>query len=224
MENTKIIEFNGLPGCGKTTLCNEFIRQSPGKRISFIYFVSDEIKRIPFFARVTNFPYKACFWVLCMFFTTPLLPLKEIRIYKNTLKFVINYRFAHLLNQYDFLLEDHGLIQCVVSFFYRREKYFKPFHSWLVQRLYLEIKPTVIVFCNISAQIAIKRMEKRNRNAGRIDRIKDSSEKLSALEKQNIFFDIIIKKIEIGSGTELLCLNMENSTEAICRDLLAKMI
>ena len=67
-------------------------------------------------------------------------------------------------------------------------------------------------------------MEKRNRHGGRIDRIKDSSEKLSTLEKQKIFFDIILKELEIELGTELLCLNMENSTEAICRELLAKMI
>lgn len=224
MENTKIIEFNGLPGCGKTTLCDEFIQQSPEKKISYINSLGVEIKRIPFFTRVTNFPYKACLLVLCMFFTTPLLPLKEISIYKNTLKFVIYYRFAHNLNQYDFLLEDHGLIQCIVSFFYRREKYFKPFHSRLVLRLYLQIKPTVIVFCNVSARTAVKRMEKRNRHGGRIDRIKDSSEKLSTLEKQKIFFDIILKELEIELGTELLCLNMENSTEAICRELLAKMI
>lgn len=218
----KIIEFNGLPGCGKTTLCDEIIRQSPEKKISYINSVSYEIKKIPFFLRVVNFPYKACLMVLCMYFTTPLLPIREIRIYKNTLMFVIKYRFAQLMNQYDFLLEDHGLIQCIVSFFYRREKLFKPFHSRLIKRLYMEIGPSTIFFCDISVQTALKRMNIRNRNAGRIDRIKDDSEKLSALNNQKFFFAEIINKLDLSGDAELICLNMENSIESIYRELLAK--
>lgn len=217
----KVIEFNGLPGCGKTTLCDEFIRQSPEKRISYINSVENEIKSIPFFTRVAFFPYMGCFLVLCMFLTTPLLPLKEMRIYQNTLKFVINYRYAHFLDKYDFLLEDHGLIQCIVSFFYRREEYYKPFHSRLVQRLYKHIKPTAVVYCKISAETAAKRMTKRNRNGGRIDRIKDVSEKLDALKKQKAFFEHIISEVDMAFVGKFVNLDMEEDAQVIYKNCIS---
>ncbi len=219
MRLTQIVEFNGLPGCGKTTLCDEIQRTLTSQlNIAYVRDASKSIKEMPLTLRMRRFPFKECFFVICLYLTSPPLAFRDIRMYKSLLKFVINYKLVQCLQNYDILLEDHGLIQRVVSFFYKREKFFKSVHIIIIKKLYEKLMPSKIVYCDISAETALLRMIKRNRKVGRIDRIKDHNEKLGVLQKQMQLFRDIIDDTNLVVKKEFVKLDMEKSTLQIVND------
>lgn len=189
--NVKVIEFYGLPGCGKTTLKKHILNCSL-KNVGTIQDVMKLYKKEPLIYKITHLPIKK-WWLLFLFIQS--LPDRKkngrefyIALYSRTLA----YTYCSNRDLFDLVIVDHGLIQQVGSILHNMD--YKISEKSL-KRLVLfmaSMEETKAMYCRIPCNLALIRIRERHRNGGRIDAVMDDKDKaLYYLDREYALFEKI---------------------------------
>ena len=182
----KIIELYGLPGCGKTTLCEKLINYFPQKIIDvesiWLNFREQSVIR-----QISAIPFKTLTKLLFLFLLSPKLSKKELNIYIGFFVHIMAYSYVRK-TKYEYLISDNGLIQDVVSLFYKKESKFSRKHVTVICSLLKDFDNSTQIYCDIPVTLSLERIRKRNRNKGRLDLISENKKLLGALTIQSDFF------------------------------------
>lgn len=168
----KIIEFYGLPGCGKTTLCNKLkeIYEKKGYKVGVL---PDAANR---------FSWLSLFYILsfsdCLFLYKFYRCFIKRRVCKNLVlspvRRLLIYKCAKRKKEYDYLFIDHGAVQSIVRALYDVPYPFDFICTSVVKDYYRKISADFYVCCNISTDEAFARVRFRNRkNSGTFDQYPD---------------------------------------------------
>ena len=180
----RVIEFYGLPGVGKSTVCDRLIGND--KRYVKIKDVMVQYNNEHFIFKITHLPIKR--WLK---FTSFLLSLSgrnknSIDEYLTFYYQVLAYSYCCTKMQGVTLVMDHGLVQQLGSILHNMDfaisynslhKFSKFLHS---------MRPLHIIYSRLSEEDALKRMRERKRDSGRIDAVMNDTEKaLYLLQKES---------------------------------------
>ena len=207
-----IIDFYGLPGCGKTTLCKELIRQSPEtiidvESIWLSYWKQSWLKRL------SEIPLSKIVKLLVLFLKSPKLSKKERNIYWGFIIHILSYNHFKRTN-YRVLVSDNGLVQDIVSLFYKKESRFSEKHVKAFSNLIMKYDNLYQVYCDIPVRLSLERIRTRNRNKGRLDLIEDNDSLENALAVQSDFF-LKMNKLLNSINLDFRTVNMNNGVETI---------
>lgn len=174
---TKIIEFYGLPGCGKTTLC---------RRLKDLYV--DKGFRVGLLPdAVTDFRWKYLFLKLSfreiILYTRFIHKLKKYRVHKNLVLSVIRrfliYKSARVHSKYDYVFIDHGVVQSIVRALYDTPCPIDLLRTTVFREMLSATFVEGIIHCDISSKEAYNRVRIRNRkNSGTFDQFSDEALKM----------------------------------------------
>ena len=192
--SSRVVEFFGFPGCGKTTLCNNLKAKMKAVSVGLWEDVKVQYLSLPFFEKLRYVPLGVLFDLMGLFFSTKKLPFRNRRIYWDFFKRMIFYSYACKNKVYDYVFVDHGFAQCLHSFFLgREEESRRPRAVKCMTRLFNKLKPYRIVYCDVTIDTAIQRIKTRNTpNHSRLDKVSDEAVLRSILEKQHVFFSDVI--------------------------------
>lgn len=185
----KVIEFYGLPGCGKTTLRLALIKEDRF-RICYINDVTKDFRSNSILKKIQYAPWKAWFLLLRCILVLPLLPFKEWWIYRGLFIITLAYKHRKKIKEYDFLVMDHGLMQSFIGVLYSHSDRMPEKALCRIHKLvsYLDIES--LVFCDVPVNCSMSRIRSRGRSdSGRLDAIEDDSELFKALSIEKEFFN-----------------------------------
>lgn len=183
----KIIEFYGLPGCGKTTICNKLKEEYEKK--GYKVGLTPEA--------ANHFTWLSIFHILsfkdCLFLFKFYRRFAKSNVYKNLvlspIRRLLIYRCAKWNEEYDFLFIDHGAVQSIVRALYDVPNPMDFLETPIVRDYYRMIPADVYVNCKISQDEAFSRVRFRNRkNSGTFDQYPDAQLK-NVLEGHNVIFN-----------------------------------
>ena len=216
-QNTKIIEFFGLPACGKSTLVTQLKKDftDKGKTVTEIAQMQKLYRNAPLSQKITAFSVKKCFRYLSAF--SCLKRYGSWKWYLKNCKFCIDtsqqYRWAMKYAESDYMLIDHGIIQNIVSLqngHMMTEKYKKA----VICALSAEKELWAVTECRVAITTAMERIRKRDRNVGRLDSVRHDDEKLvSMYEKEKKVFDNVKQAIAVSALQKILFSVDTNKTE-----------
>lgn len=217
--NCRVVDFYGLPGCGKTTLKNKLLEM---EHISVDIAQNQMLhyKKESVLFKLIHLPFKQ-WWRLTLF----LISLSGIR--KNPKQYYIDLYSKVLAYSYfveksccDLIVVDHGLVQQLGSILHN-QNYELSERSLIYFMNFLDgMKGTIPVYCRLSSEISLMRMRQRKRNVGRIDAIMNDKDcALSLLEKEYSLFERISK----ASNESNVELNMMLAPEELASDILNKL-
>ena len=194
-EHTKIIEFYGLPGCGKSTLEQFILSSIRAESVTFchIHDIAERYKELSVLNKIKLYPFKNTL----RFFTLLLKvgnPFKKDnrRICRGLLYFLIIYRFCNKKKFSDYVLVDHGIVQSFISLLYGTSSEKFEYKMRLISSFVYSLEIDYLFYCSISAQGAFERIRFRQRkDSGRLDMITDDELLLATLEFQRKQFDLI---------------------------------
>lgn len=213
----KIIELYGLPGCGKTTLCNRLHEKYPKTTID-VELIWDGQK---LYRKILEIP----FWILVklcwLFIISPKLPRKEWNIYIGFLVHLGAYSYIKK-TKYKYLLSDNGLVQDMVSLFYKKESSFSKKHLKAFYNIAKEYDNSFQIFCDIPVNMSLERIRKRNRNKGRLDLISNDKMLAESLTTQSDFFNKMNEVLQC-MGVKYLVLNMNDSVDNLADKVTSEM-
>lgn len=186
-----IIEFNGLPGCGKTTTTNHLIGMFEDNRFKVARLFDINMNK-PLMI-VNSLKYKRLKFLFAIIsLAATIKPFNKKRIKVALVTYYILLKYSMLpKTKYDVVLVDQGIIQSIISLYHidsmdteskRVEntlKYLFDFH-----------KSLTIVNCNSKTNTVFSRIKKRKYNGGRFDQM-DEHSRHKNLIKQEISFDKI---------------------------------
>lgn len=202
-KKTKIIEFYGLPGCGKTTCCNRRTGiNTDAKRIATIKELSEEIASSNIAKKALSFPYYLLIPMFRLFVNVPFVGFKNLNLYLFFLKKEAEYFFARKFSRYDVILIEHGHAQSIISLIYGSPKALNSNTLKVAERLISSSELSEIIYCKVKPETAIQRIRKRNRTKiGRLDAIKDDSILLSELIILNEKFELLAQSLQSLLGS-----------------------
>ena len=206
-KNTILVEYFGLPGCGKTTLCSA-MHDKNDKECSTTSELSREFSHSSFLIKVLSFPWYILFPLIRLWFAIPFAGLKHLNRYKI---FIIREMFCNFACKYSKLnkvLIDHGLAQSIIVLIYDKSESFNRKTLKLFSRVLARSKVSEIVYCKVAPETSLRRIRKRNRQTpGRSDAIKDDTKLLQNLYMQQKMYDSLAETIKetIGDRYSVLC-------------------
>lgn len=211
---TKIVEFFGIPACGKTTLSNylcDYYRDR--MKVTTMGQLVKEAKQHMFKLYTAN-PW------------ANVVAAQRLRkkTERNGIKYLgwpshdKYYAYAKKYTDYDIVLADHGDIQSIVSLeqgkdLHKEECFLKACSNYLEVSL-----ADIYVYCKLDASQSLERMRQRGRNSGRIDVMNDDKAQFLALDEERTRFDFFANLLRGNSN--LFELNMEAPTELIAQELI----
>lgn len=186
---TQIIDFYGIPACGKTTLA-KYMTEHPIKDIKVTnirYCMSAALNdkwRLAMSVSLKNV------WAsIKLRFSAPFDKKRKVIPFKAILLMDAFKNYAIKYTDYDIVVTDHGDIQSFVSL-ERGDNLHESLRFLDACSHYLNLSlSTSYVYCKIDAEVALQRMNGRGRDKGRIDIITDQHMKLQELEKESRRFD-----------------------------------
>ena len=219
---TKVIEFYGLPGCGKTTLCERLKEQC--ERDGYTAGVLTDVTKIgtlPCLLRA--FSLKDLCWLTKWCISIKMDNHSSFKIAIAPYKRLLIYRCAKLFSNYDYVFIEHGVVQSMVSALYGTIDYHFVLEKSFSIRLLENTQADLFVNCHVEVQEAFKRIRIRNRTtSGRFDQMPDSK-LMTILDEQMGEFGFLSKQLdEIGHHVEWIDngLSLESSLEN-CRKLIS---
>ena len=186
---TKIIEFYGLPGCGKTTLCN-ILKESYIKKGYKVGVLTDATKQCSFFRiiLVLRLSYLTKFFSVFLNYIKNHIPFNYASApYKR----LMIYQCVKSFSDYDYVFIEHGVVQSMVSALYGFKSPIEILNNPIYKK-YLSIIPVdKYVYCKITPEKAFERIRIRNRkSSGRFDQMEDDSLKELLLTQSFQFGDL----------------------------------
>ena len=175
-----IIEFNGLPGCGKTTIAEALLKRLNAYKATVLYDIPGGIIHRLFKAFVDgSIPFILyCLLILKDFKSST---FSEKKYYLMT-AYGHYQQYLHFMNYSDkrYLVVDQGLVQDIISFAFRdkleNEKYVEQLINFCLKKYNGSL---LVVNCSVSVETSLQRISKRGKTDGsRLDRIyRESPEK-----------------------------------------------
>lgn len=188
-EHTHIIDLYGIPACGKTTLA-EYMAKHPKNGLK-VATMRDCMRS------ALNNKWKLArsislknFWEsIRLKLSAPLDKKRRDIPFKAILLIGVFKNYVRKYTDYDIVVSAHGDIQSFVSLergdnLHENREFKEACLHYLDTSL-----STVYVYCQIDAKTALRRMNNRSRNKGRIDLISDQNLKLQELNKEITCFD-----------------------------------
>lgn len=206
---TKIIEFYGLPGCGKTTLCN-ILKESYIKKGYKVGVLTDATKQCSFLRiiLVLRLSYLTKFFGIFLNYVKNNIPFNyALSPYKR----LLIYQCVKSFSDYDYVFIEHGVIQSMVSALYGYNSPIIILNNPTYGK-YLSLIPVdKYIYCKISSEKAYERIRIRDRkSSGRFDQMPDDSLKELLITQSSQFdeFNLILKEFgkdvqSIDSGNRL---------------------
>lgn len=221
----KYVDFFGLAGCGKTTICNELkaeMKQN-GYKIAFLQdFIEYYSKhKIELALRVIIETIKNGFLFLSDYF--------KIFIFSKSLKMCIAaykncmlLHYIYLNNEYDYIISDQCLIQNIISCYYTKSIENDTHLLNLIKHVNKCFNNPLFVTPSIDVSSAVERVILRKSSKGRVDKMDRSTmEKVLNLIDNNILH---IKSVL--PNDQCVCLdsniNTEENVEIIYRVLFSQ--
>lgn len=192
----KIIEFYGLPGCGKTTLCNK-LKEEYEKKGYKVCLLPEAAHLFSWMSLVHILSFRDSFFLLNFY-----RHFIKLNVYKklvlSPIRRLLIYRCAKWKEGYDFLFIDHGAVQSIVRALYDVSNPIDFLKTPFVRDYYCMIPADIYVNCKISIDEAFSRVKNRNRtNSGTFDQYPDAQLK-KVLEGHEVIFnntESIIKEL-----------------------------
>ena len=187
--HTQIIDLYGIPACGKTTLAR-YMASHPaeGLKVStmedcMVAAMNDKRHLL------LSISFKNLWASIRLKFSAPLdkkrrvIPLKSILLMGAYKQFILKY------TDYDIVITDHGDIQSFVSLergenLHESGTFLKACYNYLNVSL-----SNTYVYCKVDEEEALRRMNVRGREKGRIDIVSDPTKQLLELESESNRFD-----------------------------------
>lgn len=207
----RIIEFTGLPACGKTTLCSSMLNDSS----NYVFYLSSEFSAFG----------KEKVHLLSLFRHVPLSYLITLIYYllknkisrkKGMLIYMLNLyvQYSDFINKHDndstILLVDQGLVQGIGSLSLGclnvKTKGLKALlKSW--KRFESQV---LLVDCRIPAEESVDRLTKRNTSGGEFDRLR-GNELTNAMRSHILLLEKVREELrKNGFCFETVSLDMQN--------------
>ena len=218
MNQTKIIEFYGLPGSGKTTTCHELINKLRHDGYSAA-MLADTLSLFSIKNVLTIFSVQKLWLFMKIVFSICHIRFSDYEYIFDIYKRMLMYDCIKKKSELDYVIIDHGMLQCFVSAFYGRQYSIRD-HSNLIAD-YLDKAPiNGLVFCNLSTEDAYNRIRLRNRkDSGRFDQLDDQMLPVALKELHNMFVDTdSIARMCLPKAT--IKIDAMKSTEEIVHELI----
>lgn len=205
-KHTKIIEFFGLPACGKSTLQQELCNDRP--RLFEKPFKPKGLKERILFT--------LCFSPRLLFLALKVASFSNYPL-KTTLRCVrslIYIKYSAKRSNRAYIAVDHGIIQTTVSFENGSNLHLDEKKLNVMNKLIKETQRMMdisFVYCNVDISIALDRIKKRNRNEGRIDMLKEEQRE-SAYRSEKERFDFFYNHLK-NSDNDCYEIEMNSSTQ-----------
>lgn len=196
----KIVEFNGLPGCGKTTIADELYEYCKSKGISVCNFktslkgnmfqkMTQEIGVL--FRAVLHQETREILLsglrFLCRICKRNNLDVIKQYIYLNKITIILDFCLSN--PDYEVILIDQGLVQGVVSFLYENQYQIEDMQPY-IKEISKVLRDWYVVECMIDMEQVLQHLHSRKNGKSRVDRL-DDSQKVIKLQCQNkIFRDV----------------------------------
>lgn len=191
LSKTVVIELNGCCGCGKSTLAANVERMLRQRNIRYAK-LSGLLNR---YSGSVNIK------AVCdlIHYTVSIRPLRLERkeYFKHVLKIYNALIQAGKEGEYDVILLDEGIIQGLSSIAYQDMISGRKAVDAVLQVLLKDIN-MYIVNCNLKYKELVLRINKRNRNTGRIDKYKEGVQLINVLRTQNRNLHLLRQSIPVG--------------------------
>lgn len=215
--NGKIIEFEGIAGCGKSTLCSSFAEILEHNNITYIYSqdIAIYMHKHPL-SYIRSFRIKNAVSVLRLMLSTG--TFRSYRYHIAIFKLLSLYENYLRTGKESVLLCDHSIVQSAVQVWgYNSHITTDKKIADALSRFYSKTYRSKNVYCIITSEVAAQRIRKRNRSYGRLDLIKDDNELIRSLDNNAGTLDAFVKVYE---RTHDVCkIDMQNEPGAIAKGL-----
>lgn len=211
-KGTKIIEFFGMPSCGKTTLCNTLQNKNEqqGKMVAITENLANEYANSSLWKKTRSIPVYILFSLLRLFAAVPFTGFSYLRRYKVLLRKEILYNFAKRYSKYDYVYIDHGLAQGLIQLVYEYPDSLNEKTLLLAKKVFQKSKADSIVYCKVSPETTLKRIRKRNSpRKSRLDCINDDNVLIQKLSLQELLFDKLAKMLNGFNKERFYIINNE---------------
>lgn len=195
-----IVEFFGMPGCGKTTSCATSV--SSGKcnnnLCALSKDLSEEFGNSKMWKKVCSFPFYIVCPLLKFFVCIPFAGFGYLRRYRLLLVKEMLYNFAKKYSKYNIFYVDHGIAQGVIQLVYEYPDSLNEKSLNLISQIFKRSKVDKIIYCKVTPQTSFKRIRIRNNpRKSRLDYIKDDEQLLEKLQLQQKLFESLANMLKI---------------------------
>ena len=214
-----IIEFNGIPGSGKTTIANE-LNNILRKEKKSVCLYSDYYKR-NCHNRLKQIK-EVCFYFLpfIKYFSLLMKITKKIKRDHITFKYILSsaVNFCGKIDLYrnskvDYIIIDQGIIQEIESIFFLNE--FDTEFDDIFRLINKYFERTIIINTEIKIEIACDRINTRKNGTSRADGLKNYEEQRKMLEHENRVFEKIRKSNHIIQAIKIKPNNIKDDVNTI---------
>lgn len=189
IHGTKIIEFYGLPGSGKTTLCVRLkdVFEKMGYRVGLL---SDTVISIGFSKLLSLISFHDL-----LLFIRLVIKLSWAKVPNNLvlspIRRILRYKQIKRTDDYDFLFIEHGVVQSMVRALLEVQSPLVCLHASTEKSILKLVPAEGFVYCKLTSDEAFLRVRSRNRkNSGTFDQYPDESLRM-VLEKHSPIFEEI---------------------------------
>lgn len=220
MKRNLIIEFNGIPGSGKTTLSNDLIadlKDSENSIESLKKLLKKPSKRnirqlISFLIKIKPSSLKAGYYVLMDLFRNKKIDKDNLlRIYALIIVFDF-YQKKGSKDLKEIIVADDGIIQQVISLYFGSELRLDQYLTKFIKYTKKRIPNLIIININLNIDQTFNRLKKRNSNISRIQTVDEITALQILRVQENNFKEI--RKIINEVGIESFDITTEISRES----------
>ncbi|MBD5136085.1 MAG: hypothetical protein HDT39_09030 [Lachnospiraceae bacterium] len=221
ISKTIIIELNGCCGCGKSTLAAVLGNMFKDKKIRYITLNNLlDRNRTKWYH---NLPGKNRELGYKLFrYSCSILPVRfdRMKYFKHVLNIYNAIEQVTEEHEYDIILLDEGILQGLSSIAYQDIICKREVTKQIINLLYKD-KEYYVVNCNLDYEELLFRINKRKRNAGRIDQYKEAGELESILKSQ--YKNLSRLRSLLPKEIEIINLDMKKESMECAKDIYMKM-
>jgi thymidylate kinase len=227
-ENTVIVEFVGLPACGKSTLCESIKKYeiANNKKVAVWNDLTMAFKHTSVLKMLDSISISQFYKYIKLFTSLTVKKERKYYMYWFALKISLLYRFAQKYLDVDLVLIDHGFFQQAVSMQCGDDVSLnKAFMKQFKKILNSETKIDYLIKCDLDYKIAMQRMIQRKRlGEGRLDAVSDEGILETMFLKEEKNFSCILECAkDVNSVKKFIIVDMSKEPSEI-RDLVLDLL